>query len=436
MDICNFQFIKDMKRKENVMLNKLSLSTTKSFLKWSFLGIIIGILCGIASAIFLHSLEWVTNFRENNNNIIYFLPFAGVFTSFLYLKFGKNSSRGNNLILEEIQNKKEKIPLRMGPLVLISTVISHLFGASVGREGTAVQIGGSLAEFISRIFRLSEKDRKVILMSGISGGFGSVFGTPITGAIFGMEVSSVGNIKYEGLIPCFVASFVGDEIGRMLKVHHTGYAIKVIPKLGILVVLKVIVASILFGLVAIIFSELIHFFKRNFAKYVKKSLICPFVGGMIIVGLSLLVKTNIFNGIGVKTISKSFSEELGAFIFLGKMIFTSISLGAGFQGGEVTPLFYVGSTFGNFLSNILNLDFSFLAGLGLIGVFSGASNTPLACFILGIEMFGSEGAIYFFISAIISYLFSGHHGIYTSQKIETAKSKLLNNHEGKKIGDI
>lgn len=418
------------------ILNNEHLSTSKSFLKWTFYGVIVGVLCGVASAIFLHSLEWVTEFREKNVNIIYFLPIAGVFTSYLYIKFGKNSSRGNNLILEEIQNKKEKIPLRMGGLVLISTIISHLFGASVGREGTAVQMGGSMSEFVAKKFKFNERDRRIILMSGISGGFGSVFGTPLAGAIFGTEVSSMGVIKYEALIPCFISSFVGDLVAQFLMVHHTKYIIDIIPVLTFSVLLKVVIAAILFGIVAIIFSELIHFFKRFFAKYIRNPILRPFFGGIVIIILTLLVQTSIFNGIGVKTIEKSFITGLAPLTFIGKIVFTSLSLGSGFQGGEVTPLFYVGSTFGNFLAPILHLPLAFLAGLGLIGVFSGASNTPLACFILGIELFGSEGAIYFFIVAIISYIFSGHHGIYTSQIVSTAKSKLLHHHEGKNIGSL
>lgn len=419
----------------NILQNK-HLSTTKSFFKWSFYGGIVGVLCGIASAIFLHGLDWVTDTRENNKWIIYLLPIAGVLTSYLYVKFGKNSSRGNNLILEEIQNKKEDVPFRMGGLVLVSTLISHLFGASVGREGTAVQMGGSFAGAIAKLFRLNERDRKIILMSGISGGFGSVFGTPLAGAIFGMEVSAIGVIKYEALIPCFMASFIGDIVAKFLLIHHTKYIIGSIPAITITVLVKVLIASAIFGLVAAIFSEAIHFFKRIFAKYIKNPLLRPFVGGIIVIILTVIVGTPIFNGIGVRTIKDAFTVGVNPFTFAGKILFTSISLGGGFQGGEVTPLFYVGATLGDSLSGILNLPMAFLAGLGLIGVFAGASNTPIACFILGIELFGSEGLVYFFISSIISYMFSGHHGIYTSQMVVTAKSKLLHEQEGKKIGEL
>ena len=409
---------------------------SRSFIKWILYGTLVGIFTGVASAIFLHSLDFVTNFREQHRSIIYLLPIAGVFTTFLYIKFGKNSSRGNNLILEEIHDEKEDIPKRMGILVLISTLISHLFGASVGREGTAVQMGGSISEAIGKLFKVNQRDRKILLMSGISGGFGSVFGTPLAGTIFGMEVSSVGAIRYESLIPCFVASFVGDLVAQSLKVTHTKYYIDLVPNISFIVIIKVLFAAMLFGFVAILFSEMIHFFKRNFTKHIKNPYYRPLVGGVVVILLTLLVQTNIYNGIGTETIKNSFIADVPDFSFLGKIIFTSISLGSGFQGGEVTPLFYVGTTFGNFLSPILDLPLGFLAALGLIGVFSGASNAPIACFILGIELFGSEGIVFFFICSIISYMFSGHHGIYTSQVVATAKSKLLSSDVGKKLGNL
>ena len=406
-----------------------------SFFKWITLGSIVGILCGTASAIFLHLLNFVTETREKNFWLIWFLPFAGILTTFLYLTIGKNSSRGNNLILEEIQNKKEKIPLRMGGLVLISTIISHLFGSSVGREGTAVQMGGSLSEAVVRIFKLNEVDRRIILMSGISGGFGSVFGTPIAGTIFGMEVSSFGAIKYEALIPCFVASFVGDVVAKSLAVQHTHYIVSEIPMLSIVVLIKVVISGVLFGFVASLFSEAVHFFKKIFLK-IKKPILRPFIGGVLIIILTYIVGTHIYNGIGTKTIEEAFIKQTPHEAFLYKILFTSISLGSGFQGGEVTPLFYTGAVFGNLLSILMNMPVSFFAALGLIAVFSGASNAPIACFVLGIEMFGSEGAVYYFLVSIIAYIFSGHHGIYTSQMIATAKSKLLHSHEGKKISEI
>ena len=409
---------------------------TISFFKWLLYGSIVGALCGTASALFLHLLGFATETREKNSWIIYFLPIAGMVTSWIYIKYGKNSSRGNNLIFEEIQNKKEKIPFRMGVMVLFSTIISHLFGASVGREGTAVQMGGSLSEATAGILKSNERDRRILLMSGISGGFGSVFGTPLAGTIFGMEVSSMGAIKYEALIPCFAASFVGDLVTKFLMVKHAKYSIGIVPEMTSGIILKVIAASLIFGFAAILFSESIHFCKKTFVKYIKNPMLRPLIGGILIIILTFAAGTTIYNGIGTKTIADSFTTVIPKEAFLGKILFTALSLGSGFQGGEVTPIFYVGATFGNFLAGLMNMPISFFAALGLIAVFSGASNAPIACFVLGIELFGAEAGVYFFMASIISYMFSGHHGIYTSQMVATAKSKLLNYHEGEKIGNI
>lgn len=407
-----------------------------SFFKWLINGSIVGVLCGLASALFLYMLNSVTELREMNLWIILFLPVAGAFTTLLYLKYGKNSSRGNNLILEEIQNKKDKIPFRMGVLILISSIISHLFGASVGREGTAVQMGGSLSELTAKIFKSNERDRRILLMSGISGGFGSVFGTPLAGTIFGMEVSSMGAIKYESLIPCFTASFVGNIVTRTLITDDYKYNIGIIPEMTASVIIKVLIASLIFGLAAILFSESMHRTKRIFTKYIKNPIIRPVIGGLLIVGVTFITGTTIYNGTGNMTIEESFVKTVPKEAFLGKIVYTALSLGSGFHGGEVTPIFYTGATLGNLLAEIMNMPLAFFAALGMIAVFSGASNAPIACFVLGMELFGAKAGVYFFMASIVSYMFSGHHGIYTSQMVATAKSKLLNYQEGKKIGSV
>lgn len=421
---------------KKIVKNRKSIKISFSFFKWLLIGSVIGVLCGTASAIFLHLLKAVTNFRENNYYLIFFLPVAGAAVAYIYLKAGKNSLKGNNLILEEIQDKNEKIPFRMGVLVLFSTIVSHLFGASVGREGTAVQMGGALSEQVGRFLKVNEEERKIILMSGISGGFGAVFGTPLAGTLFGMEVSETGNIKYEAVIPCFMASFIGDIVTRGLLIKHDIYIIEFIPKESIWLFIKVIIASIIFGIAAIVFSESIHYMKNVFAGKVKNPVLRPVIGGVIVIVLTLVSGTTMYNGIGTSIISKSFTENLPDLTFLWKMVFTSISLGSGFQGGEVTPIFYVGSALGNTLAGIMNEPVSFFAALGFIAVFSGCSNAPIACFLMGIELFGSAGALYLFMASIISYIFSGHHGIYNSQIIATAKSKLLHSDEGKKLGNI
>ena len=396
-----------------------------SFLKWVFISSIVGTLTGVAATLFLRSLEFATDLRINNPWLLFLLPIGGAFVSFLYSKYGKNSSKGNNLVIDKINERVDNIPLRMAPLVFLGTFITHLFGGSAGREGTGVQIGASISEGVGRLFKLDKIDTNIIIMCGISSGFGSVFGTPLAGTVFGLEVAALGAMNYSGLIPCFTAAFVGNWVTEILGIHHSHYNISGIPDITYTVVLKVIIASILFGLISKLFSELTHKLKEIFSCCFENTAIKSAVGGVIIIVLTYIVGTRDYLGLSIPLITDSFTGQVSPFAFLNKIIFTALTLGTGFQGGEVTPLFVIGSTFGNTLSGILHISPSFLACLGLIGVFAGATNSPITSFILGIEMFGSQGCEYMFMTCAISYLFSGHSGIYISQKIGTSKSKLI-----------
>lgn len=407
-----------------------------SMLKWIVIGGLVGILTGSASALFLASLDWATNTRTNHSWLLWLLPIGGAVVSYLYVKFGKDSSKGNNLILEQIHEGNGKIPFRMAPLVLFGTLVTHLFGGSAGREGTAVQMGGSLSEWISNVLKLHPLDRKIILMCGISSGFGSVFGTPLAGTVFGLEVLVIGLVRYEALIPCFIASFVGDKVTTSWGIHHLHYSMGAVPDFSTLLLLKIVTASVLFGLAGLLFSELTHRLKALFTRIFKNPVIKSFCGGFIIIGMVYLFGTRDYLGLGIPLIQQSFSESVAPLTFLLKTIFTSVTLGAGFQGGEVTPLFAIGSTLGSSLAQYLHLSAPFLAAIGFISVFSGATNTPIACFIMGIELFGAEGAVYMFIGCIISFLFSGHTGIYTAQKIGISKSRSVMIEENATLGSL
>lgn len=408
-----------------------------TFMKWIVLGSVVGLLSGTASAFFLKSLDYVTNVRLQHGWLLFLLPAGGAFVSYLYMRYGKNSSKGNNLILEQIQEGNETIPLRMAPLVLFGTLVTHLFGGSAGREGTAVQMGGSLAEWFGRMIRISPLDRKILLMCGISGGFGSIFGTPLAGTLFGLEVIAIGLISHKALLPCFTASFVGDLVTtRMWGVQHTHYQVDVFPALDVIILVKVIAASIVFGVVSMLFSELTHFLKRTFTSILKNPMLKSAVGGLIIIALVYIAGSRDYLGLGIPLISSSFQSDMPPFAFLWKLIFTALTLGTGYQGGEVTPLFAIGATLGNSLAGVLQLYAPFLASLGFIAVFCGASNTPIACFIMGVELFGSEGAVYMFIACVVSYLFSGHTGIYSSQQIGVSKSPLIKVPDGTTLATI
>ncbi|MVX65453.1 chloride channel protein EriC [Clostridium chromiireducens] len=410
-----------------LFIKNLNMSTILglSFFKWIIISTIVGSLVGSAAAFFLKSLDIATTLRNDNPWLLFLLPIGGALVSFLYSKYGKNSSKGNNLIIDKINTSKDHIPLRMAPLVFFGTFITHLFGGSAGREGTGVQIGSSIAESIGKLLNLDKTDTKIILMCGISSGFGSVFGTPLAGTIFGLEVAALGTMNYAGLIPCFISAFVGNIMTEVWGIHHTHYSVLQIPDITYSSVLKVVIAAILFGLISKLFSELTHKLKEVFTSGFENASIKSFIGGLIIIAFTYMIGTRDYLGLSIPLINDSFTGHVNPFAFLLKIIFTSFTLGTGFQGGEVTPLFVIGSTFGNTLSSILNISPSLLAALGLIGVFSGATNAPIASFVLGLEMFGSAGMEFMFMTCAISYLFSGHSGIYTSQKIGISKSRLI-----------
>lgn len=412
------------------------LSLPAYLLKWLVVGGLVGILSGSASALFLTALDHATDMRERLPWLLWLLPLAGVAISFMYARFGGNSGRGNNLILEQINGGQETIPLRMAPFVLVGTLATHLFGGSAGREGTAVQMGGSLAEWVGRLFRLSQADRRIILMCGISSGFGSVFGTPLAGTVFGLEVLAIGLLSHEALIPCFIASFTGDRIVALWGVKHLRYPIGAIPDMSAMLIVKVAAASVLFGLAAILFSELTHALKKLFASRIPSPALRSFAGGLALIALTFGVGTRDYNGLGIPLIVRAFDHSVSPLAFLLKTLFTSLTLGAGFQGGEVTPLFVIGATLGSALSGLLHVAAPFLAALGFIAVFCGATNTPLACFIMGIELFGADAAVYLFLACIISYAVSGHTGIYTSQRIGAGKPSSAAPPEDATLGSI
>lgn len=399
------------------------------FIKWLVLASLVAIPSGILSAVFLISLSKVTNFRELHPNIIFLLPISGALVSYIYMKWGGNSSKGNNLIIEQVDHgieKEEPIPTRMAPLTLLGTICTHLFGGSAGREGTAIQMGGSVADTVARLLKINKRDRQLLLLCGISSGFSSVFGTPLAGTVFAMEVISIGKFNSYGFIPCLISAFVSNEVALKLGATHSHYQMIDIPEMSLMILIKIIIASICFGLGSILFSELTYFFKKFFSKITNNPSYKSFIGGTLIVVLVFILNTRDYIGLGLPMIDKALKEPVALSSFFFKTLFTSITLGAGYQGGEVTPLFFIGSTLGNAIGQILNISPYFLASLGFVALFAGATNTPLACFIMGLELFHGQGIPFLFIACMISYLFAGHHGIYGSQVISAPKYSWIN----------
>ncbi len=366
-------------------------------------------------------LDFVTDYRQSNFNIIFLLPIAGLLIGFVFDKWGQKISAGNNLIIENVLNPTEKIPLKMTPFIIFATIITHLFGGSAGREGTAVQMGASIADQFTNLFNFSKKNRKIVLILGMSAGFSSVFGTPFAGAIFGLEVSKLGKIKYNAIFPAFITAIFADYITKLAGGTHTHYTIGFIPEIDIKFTLLSILAGIFFGLASMCFSKSTRAIGKFAKNKISKPMLRPFLGGIIIIVLTLIFPTTKYLGLGVDTIVESFSVQQDFWVFAVKILFTAITLGFGFKGGEVTPLFFIGATMGSALSFFIDLPMGLLAGMGFVAVFAGASNTPLACSIMAIELFGAGCAPYVVIACVTAFLISGHTGIYSSQIIGTAK---------------
>ncbi|OXA83020.1 voltage-gated chloride channel family protein [Flavobacterium hercynium] len=391
--------------------------------KWLFICILIGILSGSASAFFLVALEFVTQIRNHHDWIIWLLPIGGLLVGLSYYYWGESVVKGNNLLLEEYENPKNVIPLRMAPLVLFGTLITHLFGGSAGREGTAVQMGGAIADQFTTLFKLDRNERKTLIILGISAGFASVFGTPLAGAVFALEVLYSSKINFKSVVLSFLVAYAAYFTVEFWEIKHTHYSIPNVPDVTLINFAYTVLISILFGLAALLFSRSTHFWSSLFSN-IKYPPLRPFIGGIILTLVLIGFGLTKFAGLGVPVIVDSFSHTSQWYDFLLKILFTGFTLGAGFKGGEVTPLFFVGATLGSALSVIVPLPIALLAGLGFVAVFSGATHTPIACTIMGVELFGIEPGIFIAIACIVAYFSSGSVGIYKSQIVRGAKYQL------------
>lgn len=395
--------------------------TLRLSLQWLVICTLIGLFSGSASAFFLVALEWVTKIREHNAWLIWLLPIGGLIIGLLYHYYGDSAVKGNNLLLEEYENPQQPIPFKMAPLVLIGTLITHWVGGSAGREGTAVQMGGAIADQFSKLFHLNKNDRKTILILGISAGFASVFGTPLAGALFALEVVYFSKINIKSVVLSFVVAYAAYYTVELWQVQHTHYSIPSIPEMNWTNILWTIGVGILFGLAALLFSRTTHFWSRLFSKYSTYAPIRPVIGGTVLAILIYSIGTTKYIGLGVPEIVKAFSTPNESYDFLLKILFTGFTLGAGFKGGEVTPLFFVGATLGSALSVVVPLPIALLAGMGFVAVFSGATHTPVACTVMGLELFGIESGIFIGIACLAAYFSSGSVGIYHSQIVKGPK---------------
>ena len=399
-----------------------ALARARTLTQWLLLATLVGLVCGAASALFLAALDRSTQTREAHPWLLFALPFAGLLMGAAYERLGAKIKGGNNLVIETLHSDGPEIPLRMAPMVLIGTLLTHLFGGSAGREGTAVQMGASLTDWISHRLKLDPATRRRLLAAGVAGGFGSVFGTPIAGAIFGLEFVVTGRIEYDALIPALVASLVGDLTTRALGVGHTHYPSAPHLALAPLVALKWAVFSLAIAATSAAFIEMTHAIKKHSEARLRSLSLRMFAGGLAVVALTLLLDTRAYLGLGVPTIVRAFSDpSLPSYAFALKLLFTAITIGAGFLGGEVTPLFFVGATLGATLARALGLPIALGAGVGMAALFGSAANAPIALAIMAVELMGANALPHVLIVCALSYVLSGHRSIYPAQRLLRGK---------------
>lgn len=395
------------------------------------MAVAVGSLC----ALFLWALDRATALRFEYPFLLFGLPLAGMAVAFAYCAKGRNADGGNNLLMDQIHEPGGGVPLRMAPFIVVATVVTHLFGGSVGREGTAVQVGGSIAGGFAKALKLDLADVRILLMAGIAAGFGAMFGTPIAGAIFALEVLTVGKVQYDALIPSLGAALIGDWTCHAWGIRHTPYEIRFHAVAGAfhtdpILLAKAAFGGVIFGLCSLLFSETLHRVADLYKQVIRSALWRPFVGGCLVIALVYVFGTRDYLGLGVwspdphAATIKSFFEpgHVDHWSWLLKGIFTITSLGAGFKGGEVTPLFFIGAALGDAVSYVLSAPSDLFAALGFVAVFAGAANTPLACTVMGVELFGGEHTAYIAVACFVAYLSSGHSGIYLSQRVAVPKS--------------
>lgn len=395
-----------------------------SAVRATLLAVPVGLVIGSACALFLWSLDLATRTRFAHPALLYFLPLAGIAIDRIYALFGRSAEAGTNLILEEIHEPRAGVPRRMAPLILISTVITHLFGGSAGREGTAVQIGGGVASTFGRWIRLPPAEVRMLLRIGIAAGFGGVFGTPIAGAIFALEVVIARRLHYEAVVPCVVAAFVSDFGCTMWGIHHVAYSIAALPRFDLGMLGQAVIVGGAAGLASAHFVWLTHALHTFWRRAIPLDWLRPAAGGVVIIGLTYLVGTRDYLGLGVISpdahgVSIVASFHVGgatAWIWWWKIAFTAVTLSCGYKGGEVTPLFFIGATLGNALSNVVGGPVDWCAGLGFVAVFAGATKTPLACAVMGMELFGATHAAPLVVACYAAFAFAGRGGIYATRR--------------------
>lgn len=397
------------------------------FLRWIFFAGLTGLIVGFVSILFARGLTLSNAFRNAHPVIMLALPLAGLLIVFLYRVCGFKEDKGTNLVLATLHAKSE-IPFRMMPLIFVSTILTHLFGGSAGREGAALQLGGSVGNQLGRWFHFDENDTRMIVMCGMSAAFSSIFGTPLAAVIFAMEVGSIGIMHYAAFVPCVTASLVASGFATAMEIRPEAFPITQPVSFHIRPVLIVLLLAVCCAFLSILFCKALHITGDFLRRYLKNPYVRVFAAGLVIVALTAIIQTDIYNGAGIPLIEKAFEGNAPATAFLWKIIFTAITLGAGFKGGEIVPSFCIGATFGCMFGNLFGLSPSLCAAVAMVAVFCGVTNCPITSLVIGFELFGFSSMKYLLIGVSVSYMLSGYTGLYAEQTIMYSKfhTKYIN----------
>lgn len=399
-----------------------NLNRLKTSVKWVIFSILSGIVVGSVGTLFYFAMSFVTGLRESYPWLVFFLPAGGLIIVGAYRLMHDENDTGTNLVLSAIHSG-DHLPLRMAPLIFISTLVTHLLGGSAGREGAALQLGGSIGNGIGRLFRFDEKDKHIMIMCGMSAAFSALFGTPMAAAIFSMEVVSVGIMHYSALVPCVIASLIAHGIAASAGASAETFLIEELPLFNVKTAIQISVLAILCALVSILFCVMLHQSEHLYKKLFKNPFIRIFAGGCVIIILTLLVGDQSYNGTGINIIERCFNGTVRPEAFFMKMLFTAVTLGAGYKGGEIVPSFFTGAAFGCLIGNIMGFSPTLCTAVGMTAVFCGVTNCPITSLLISFELFGYDGMPYFLLAIAFSYMLSGYFGLYHSQKIIYSKYK-------------
>lgn len=392
------------------------------FIRWGIFSAFVGLFVGAFSTLFAFCLRQVTSFRTENPWLILCLPLAGVVIVFLYGVFRYKNDKGTNMVLSSIHAEAE-VPFRMAPLIFISTIITHLFGGSAGREGAALQLGGSIGQQLGKLFRFDEKDQRVVVMCGMSAAFSAIFGTPIAASIFSMEVVSVGVMYYAALVPCVFSSLVASKFATHMGIGPNVFKIRQMPLFEVVPSLKVIGLALCCAALSVVFCMALHSLGDFYRNKLKNPYIRIIVSSLVIILLTIILQTDDYMGVGVPVIQRAIQGNVEPLAFVWKIVFTALTLEAGFKGGEIVPSFFVGATFGCLFGHIVGISPSLCAAVGMMSVFCGVTNCPITSMLIAFELFGYHGVPFFLLGISVSYLMSGYYGLYHDQTIVYSKYK-------------